>query len=799
MRPTLLVVLLLFALGLGIRPKADRPLCPPQCLTLENKDAGNISSKIKSLPAEISSTCKSKILLCGDVKTHPGPSPSVSNATNAKGSRKVSCPCSVCGRGVTKASKAVSCDTCERWTHVRCSSRVTLTQYDECVKSGGEIDFTCDYCGWASLPFFRDDIEDAADAAGAGAAPASTPQVPVSSCFTSCIIPKTLTSKGLHFLHSNARSLLPKISEVQLLLSRTRASVFAVTETWLDSSVNDGEITVPGFSVVRQDRNRHGDGVALYVRNEIAFNPRPDLSVDDLEATWVELLLPRSKGILVCSCYRPPSDSNFLNKLEQALAKIDPGTELYILGDINIDFNNKTSPLFKSYLRVLDFFGCSQLIAEPTRMTDSTSSILDHVIVSDKNKVTESGVICAGLSDHLVTFCSKGPVRDVPAMANIRKMRSFRSYSPWKLRDELGRLNWSSVLLSTDVDYCLGEFIRLFNSAIEVVAPSRDVRVKNRSSPWMNPHILSGIRMRDSLLSRFKKDRSNQALYREFCKIRNAVQRDIKVAKQSYFRSKVEENRGNAGKLWGHLKSLGYSSKSSGSSNIVLEQHDRKIYDPFIVASIFNNFYTKVAGDLVAKLPSPSGIYGTTSRMFRDFYRRFSGPRNSFTLSPVSRHFVLGQLKSLDPKKAIGLDGISSQFLRDGAEAIVEPVSHIVNISILTETVPSSFKQAKVIPLFKKGSKLDPSNYRPVSILSVLSKVLERAVHGQLGAYLEKNSILYKNQSGFRGHYSTDTCLIGLSDFIKGEIGKGNLVGMVLIDLQKAFDTVNHEILLSKM
>ena len=165
----------------------------------------------------------------------------------------------------------------------------------------------------------------------------------------------------------------------------------------------------------------------------------------------------------------------------------------------------------------------------------------------------------------------------------------------------------------------------------------------------------------------------------------------------------------------------------------------------------------------------------------------------------MSRHFILKQLKSLDPNKAIGLDGISSRFLNDGAEAIVEPVSHIVNISILTETVPGSFKQAKVIPLFKKGSKLDPGNYRPVSILSVLSKILERAVHGQLGAYLEKRDILYKNQSGFRGHYSTDTCLIGLSDFVKGEIGKGNLVGMVLIDLQKAFDTVNHEILLSKM
>ena len=137
--------------------------------------------------------------------------------------------------------------------------------------------------------------------------------------------------------------------------------------------------------------------------------------------------------------------------------------------------------------------------------------------------------------------------------------------------------------------------------------------------------------------------------------------------------------------------------------------------------------------------------------------------------------------------------------MRDGADVIYKPVSHIINISITTEKVPSAFKEAKVIPLFKKGSTLDPGNYRPVSILNVLSKILERAVQSQLSDYLEKRGLLFENQSGFRGGYSTDSCLIGLTDFIKAELGKGNLVGMVLIDLQKAFDTVDHDILSEKL
>ena len=282
--------------------------------------------------------------------------------------------------------------------------------------------------------------------------------------------------------------------------------------------------------------------------------------------------------------------------------------------------------------------------------------------------------------------------------------------------------------------------------------------------------------------------------------MRNAVQRDIKTAKQSYFGNMVERNRGDPKKLWGQLRSLGYSKKAvGGSSNIVLEQDNVKIHDSYSVACVFNRFYTCVAADLVSKLPSPTGMFDTASLVFKRLYSRFTRPSHAFTLTPVSRGFILKQLRSLDPNKAVGLDGISSRFLRDGADVISQPVCHLVNMSILTETVPSGFKNAKVIPLFKKGSKLEPGNYRPVSILNVLSKVLEKAVHFQLVGHLKAKNVLYKNQSGFRGSYSTDTCLVGLSDYVKGEMGKGNLVGMVLIDLQKAFDTVDHEILLSKL
>ena len=699
---------------------------------------------------------------------------------------------------------------CDKWTHVRCSAKVSLNQYNRCVLTDGQINFVCDGCSFATLPFYDGNVSDgdglAVEDLGAAAAPpaSSSSQVSVNLPSTFASFPKILSDKGLHFIHANVRSLLPKLPEVHLLLSRTTATVFAASETWLDSTVNDGEIHTPGYQVVRRDRNRSGGGVALFIRDNVAFNPRPDLSVDGLEAVWIELLPPRSKSILVCAFYRPPNDGNFLGKLEQCLSKVSPRDEYYLLGDMNINFDfekrNGNSSLLGHLKNLLSLFNCKQIVTEPTRVTPSSCSLIDHILTNSKDKVREAGVIPVGFSDHFLIYMSRGMTRPVFSDHVTKRVRSFRTYSPRIFREILTRTDWSSVLLSTDVNVCLSEFSRLFKSAVDAVAPARDIRVKQRGNPWMTSDILSRIKERDALLSLFKRDRSDVATYQKFCKIRNAVQRDIKFAKREYFRQCIERDRGDSGKLWQNLKSLGYANVSSGGgSGIVLEENGQKVFNSAEVAGIFNRFYTSVASQLVERLPSSSGLFSIFNDVFRGTHFSRMKYHKSFTLSPVSRLFIRKQLLSLSPRKAIGLDDISPRFLKDGADAIVEPVSHIVNISILTETVPSSFKSAKVIPLFKKGSKLDAGNYRPVSVLPVLSKILERAVDFQLKEFLEKNGLIFENQSGFRNGFSTNTCTIGLTDFVKEEMAAGRMVGMVMIDLQKAFDTVNHDILLEKM
>ena len=287
-------------------------------------------------------------------------------------------------------------------------------------------------------------------------------------------------------------------------------------------------------------------------------------------------------------------------------------------------------------------------------------------------------------------------------------------------------------------------------------------------------------------------------MYKQFCLFRNKVQCSIRKAKQNYYNDKVEESKGSSSELWKTLKSLnGISKTSKGSSNIGLMTGEEIIFDKATVADTFNTFFTTVAAKLVQKLPVGSGKY--TGDFAKEYYKEKGVKLDSFKFSVISESDILKLLLGISPRKATGLDKLPAKFIRDGALPISAPIAHIVNISLFSGHVPEDMKIARVVPLYKKNSKTDPGNYRPVSILSVMSNFLERVVYTQLEQHMKNQNLFYNFQSGFRTSFSTDTCLTHLSDSIRSEMDSGNFTGMVLIDLQKAFDTVDHPILLKKL
>ena len=276
------------------------------------------------------------------------------------------------------------------------------------------------------------------------------------------------------------------------------------------------------------------------------------------------------------------------------------------------------------------------------------------------------------------------------------------------------------------------------------------------------------------------------------------VQREIKRAKSEYFKEKIEENKNNPKKLWQSIKEIGLKSKS-GEAKLCLNIDDVICHDPKTISDSFVSFFTNVASSLVAKLPACRNIYSVSSECFKSFYSSRNMNKSQFVLKPVSEDFIYKELTCLNPSKSTGLDEIPARFIKDGAYVLKIPITFIVNLSITSGEVPEGMKIARVKPLYKKNSPLDVGNYRPVSILSIVSKILERSVHLQLSNFLSENNLLFEFQSGFRDKYSTDTCLIHLLDHIRDSNSKGLFTGMVMLDLQKAFDTVDHSILCKKL
>ena len=272
----------------------------------------------------------------------------------------------------------------------------------------------------------------------------------------------------------------------------------------------------------------------------------------------------------------------------------------------------------------------------------------------------------------------------------------------------------------------------------------------------------------------------------------------IKQRKKEFYETKLTENIGKPKELWKTLKTMGLPSKKGSLTKICLEKDSITNFDDKKNANIFRNFYNSLAGDLLNNLPPAPMRFGLPS-VHQYYEKTLKLPRSNFKFDFVSKDYILKFLKNINEDKAAGIDNLSGKFLKDGAAVLAKPISQIYNLSIKYSHFPTDCKIAKLKPLFKKGSRTARKNYRPMSLLPHISKIIEKVIHDQTQKYVDDCNILYRYQSDFRKSYSTDSCLSYLNNQIATGFESGLYTGMILIDLQKAFDTINHDILISKM
>ena len=269
---------------------------------------------------------------------------------------------------------------------------------------------------------------------------------------------------------------------------------------------------------------------------------------------------------------------------------------------------------------------------------------------------------------------------------------------------------------------------------------------------------------------------------------RNRITREIKKAKASYYKNFFQNNLNNMKNTWKGIKNILNLSNNRGPQVSQLLHKGKNIVNNKSMANAFNDFFTQIGPKLNDDIPSPTNLRDPS------FYLSPRIPY-SFLIAPTTSQEVFDLIGTLDDSKSSGPSAIPTKFLIMARNEISMPFSDICNLSFTEGIFPEKNKIAKVIPSHKKGSTKDVNNYRPISLLSVFSKIMEKLVANRLNDFLELHSIIYPQQFGFRSGCSTTHSLISITETINKTIEDKKFGCGVFIDLKKTFDTVNHEIL----
>ena len=300
--------------------------------------------------------------------------------------------------------------------------------------------------------------------------------------------------------------------------------------------------------------------------------------------------------------------------------------------------------------------------------------------------------------------------------------------------------------------------------------------------------------IRDRFVKKFinsKNPDTKSTYHLRYKKYRNCITNLLRVSKKLYYQNYFNINSADPKKTWEGINQILNKKKHNSQANIILTVNNKPITEPSKISNQFNQFFSTIANNIQNNIPKVDD--------FESYINKLNSP-DSFFFSPVSKPEILKIINSLDHNKSTGEFSIPWQVFDSVPDKIAEILCDLINLTFETGIFPSALKIVKVIPVFKnKGSDQDVNNYRPISLLSNIDKIFEKLVYSHLFSFLDLHNILSNRQFGFRKKYSTKLALISLTEEIRRTLNSGKFCCGVFIDLQKAFDTVDHKILLRKL
>jgi hypothetical protein len=448
------------------------------------------------------------------------------------------------------------------------------------------------------------------------------------------------------------------------------------------------------------------------------------------------------------------------------------------------------------YVDLLFSFGLLQVITKPTRCTQNSATLIDHVITNAVGPYIESIIITSLISDHfpILHHCNTSKKISKPT---IIKTRNFSDENIGRFNQALQRLDWSAVTECNDTQISYNYFSDSFLSLYDIYFPLIEKKLNpnfSKIEPWFTQGLLIS-RKTKLKLSKTASHIPTDENISSFKIYRNLYNRTVRAGKKLFYQKELELNQSNLKRTWELIRSAANMPlvKKDGISQVSVD--GELLSDPIQIATKFNEFFTSMPAKIVSEIISPPPAPPEPENIDLENNR----PVFCFTNSPVTQTEILDSINQLQPKKSSDLNGISMFFLKKVMNSILKPFHHIVLSSLSTGVVPTQLKIAKVIPIFKSGDQSALDNYRPISLLSNFSKILEKVVGNRLTSYLENNELLSPSQFGFRKGRSTMHPLVHFMNTVSTALNKKHHSIAIFCDLRKAFDTVDHEILLKKL
>ena len=602
----------------------------------------------------------------------------------------------------------------------------------------------------------------------------------------------------LSVFHLNIRSISRNGDSLITYLSCLKRSfdVICLSETFVNdlSIVNNFLDNYIGYHSIREGDRARG-GVAIYLKKHINASLLPNLTVnfDYIETVFIEIKNNNKKTTIGCCYRRPDSDKQlFLNYCNENYSNLNPNeSDIILCGDFNLCMLRASeSPHLASFYEMMNSFSFLPAILQPSRFSDNNCSLIDNIFISNMNQFS-SGLLCADISDHLPIFIIYKNYFNVP-INNSEKI-SYRLVNDTTLNNlYFGLLNENLHSPNTSIDI---QIEHLHNKILEnfkrfCPIKSKFISPKDKLKPWINDSLKLEMKQRNYYFNLFKRNLISINFYNSF---RNGVTKRIRLAKQKYYDKLFDDIKNNLKKTWQTINSIlsrNSTKRKQCIKSLIVE--GITLSDNIEIAEAFNKHFSTVGKVIDESIPNQGN---------QNNHLNYTAPlptSNSFFLAPVTPSIIkliIERMKS----KSTHLDTYPIKVLKYLVDIISPILCNIVNLSLETGYFPKFCKTARVVPLFKSGDNNNVQNYRGISILPIFSKIIEKVVHHQLYGYMQSNNLLTNSQFGFRKKLSTSDAITDMTQYVYDSLDQGYTVISFFLDFSKAFDTVNHHILLQKL